>query len=214
MSITPDRYLVLKELVQLRGFGEDIAWARDIHPPEDPEAFAMEVAYVIINSGMRWTVARGIWKRVSQRLSLDMPIHCSRAFGHAGKTRAIDHVWENRRDLFNRFMALQIPAEQLAFLEGLPWIGGITKYHLAKNFGVDVAKPDRWLERVAHVHCQDVQAFCEELARATGDRVAVVDTVIWRCCAMGALQVTENQVLPLDPDLEAAWSVLEFRGVR
>lgn len=75
--------------------------------------------------------------------------------------------------------------DKLAFCESLPWIGGITKYHLAKNFGADVAKPDVHLKRLADAAGCTAQALCDRLARETGYRVGTVDVVLWRACAIG-----------------------------
>jgi len=74
----------------------------------------------------------------------------------------------------------------MAFLASLPWIGEITKYHLGKNLGtLDTAKPDRHLVRIAGA--EGAHALCARLARATGDKVATVDVVIWRAANLGLL---------------------------
>lgn len=53
----------------------------------------------------------------------------------------------------------------IEFCETLPRVGGITKYHLAKNLGVDVAKPDVWLERVAAKSGETVHELCGRLSK-------------------------------------------------
>jgi hypothetical protein len=75
--------------------------------------------------------------------------------------------------------------EQLAWLRKLPWIGKITAYHMAKNLGVDCCKPDRHLVRLAQVIDSEPETLCHDLAAATGDRVATVDTVLWRAANLG-----------------------------
>ncbi|GMN03051.1 hypothetical protein MTsPCn3_17820 [Erythrobacter sp. MTPC3] len=69
----------------------------------------------------------------------------------------------------------------------MPWIGPITVYHLAKNLGADVAKPDVHLERLARGDKTTSQTLCRRLSRWTGYRVATIDTVLWRACANGFL---------------------------
>ncbi len=72
----------------------------------------------------------------------------------------------------------------LDFLAQLPFIGPVTVWHLAKNLGLDVAKPDRHLVKIARdfgYSC--VQKFCAEIANSTGDRLAVVDLILWRFSA-------------------------------
>jgi hypothetical protein len=190
----------MRGFMTFRAEWEDEAqWAAHIRPCPDAEFFARETAFVIINSGMRAQVAWGIWERVRDRLERNLPVAGSDAFRHPGKTAAIDAVWRDREDLFARFQTLPDDEARLAFLEGLPWIGGITKYHLAKNFGLAVAKPDRWLARVAEAHDTTVQAFCADMAAATGLPVPLVDTVVWRCCNLGAVAIEPGGIRPVDP---------------
>ena len=62
-----------------------------------------------------------------------------------------------------------------------------TKYHLAKDLGVDVAKPDVHLARLATRDRTTVARICARLARQTGYRMATIDTILWRACATGIL---------------------------
>lgn len=161
---------------------DDIAWAEGCCPPADAEEFASEAIFVICNSGMKNTVARGIYDRVMPLLRAGRSAR--EGFGHPGKASAIDNIWARRQELFDGFMSA---SDKLAFCGALPWIGGITKYHLAKNFGADVAKPDVHLQRLADHYRTTPQALCEDLARATGYRVATVDTLLWRAAANGII---------------------------
>ncbi|TPG49278.1 hypothetical protein EAH89_21445 [Roseomonas nepalensis] len=73
----------------------------------------------------------------------------------------------------------------------LPHIGEVTVWHLAKNLGFDVAKPDRHLVRMAHAHgFSDPHTFCAALAQATGERVRVIDLMLWRYAAAGSWKNT------------------------
>ena len=82
----------------------------------------------------------------------------------------------------------------LDFCDSLPWIGGITKYHLAKNFGAQVAKPDVHLVRLAEREGCAPQQLCERLAAATGWRVITVDTLLWRACANGFIDSRTGEI--------------------
>ena len=168
---------------------EDIAWAQACKPPKDAEAFALEVIFVICNSGMRNTVARGIFERVKAAI-LDGR-SASEVFRHKGKAAAIDHVWRHQELLCFDYT---VADDKLAFAESLPWIGGITKYHVTKNFGADVAKPDVHLQRLADREGCNVQALCERLAGELGLRVAAIDTVLWRACANGILNSRTGEI--------------------
>lgn len=161
---------------------DDIAWAEALQPPADPDDFATEAIFVICNSGMKNTVARGIYDRCAAALVSGRPVF--EVFKHPGKAAAIETIWRDRVQLLAGYLAA---GDKLAFCESLPWIGGITKYHLAKNFGADVAKPDVHLQRLADREGCTAQALCERLAAESGLRVATVDTLLWRACANGVI---------------------------
>lgn len=170
------------ESVRAAGYGGDIEWSENAAEPTDADEFAREAIFVICNSGMRFTVAQGIFDRVMS--ALGKGASASTAFGHAGKAGAIDFIWRERGRLLSEYLAA---ADKLAFCESLPWIGGITKYHLAKNFGADVAKPDVHLQRLADAEGCTAQQLCERLAAQSGYRIATVDVILWRACAIGLI---------------------------
>ena len=165
---------------------DDIAWAESIRPPANPESFALEAIFVICNSGMKNTVARRIFERVSSAIHDYRPV--MEVFKHPGKAAAIESIWSNRTNLHQQWIALDgQPQKQLDFCAGLPWIGGITKYHLAKNFGANLAKPDVHLQRLADREGCTAHQLCARLARESGMRIATVDTLLWRACANGLI---------------------------
>lgn len=181
-------YLEIREAVVHAGYGEEIDWAEKIGPPADAEDFALEACFVILNSGMKAAVCRKIWPKVRDALLKVRPVIT--VFGHGGKAEAMESIWVNREHHYRTFMA---SPDKLAYCRNLPWIGEITQYHLAKNLGVDCAKPDRHLERVAARAGENVKQLCGRLAHESGDRVATVDTVIWRACEQGILDSTTGE---------------------
>lgn len=178
--MTPQRYFSLRAAVGESEYADDIRWAQEIHPPESGCAFALECIFVIVNSGMKAQTARKIYDAILDAIAEGKS--SSTVFGHDGKTAAIDRIWRHRDRLFDEYC---VSTDRLAFLGSLPWIGPITKYHVAKNFGMDVVKPDRHLVRIAAISNETPDELCRRLSRETGDSVAVVDTVIWRAANMG-----------------------------
>ena len=137
----------------------------------------------MLNSGMKNQIARQIetkiyeaWKRGESTSS---------AFGHKGKADAIEYVKNNREDIYNRYLQAE---NKIDFLQSLPWIGSITKWHLAKNLGFDCCKPDRHLMRIATQHNTTPEELCKKIAAETGDRIATVDLVIWRAANLGLIK--------------------------
>lgn len=181
--IDPDQFAeIVRRLTDAGYADDDIAWAESIKEPVDAEDFALETVFVICNSGMRFTVARGIYDRVRERLLEGGS--AGDVFGHKGKTAAIDKIWTERERLFTDYKAA---VDKLAWLAALPWIGDITKFHLAKNFGLDVVKPDVHMTRLALAHATTPEDLCREIADRTGMRIATIDTLLWRACATGVL---------------------------
>lgn len=79
--------------------------------------------------------------------------------------------------------------EPIGTLQQLPYIGPITVWHLAKNIGVDTAKPDRHLARVSsELGFADAASLCAAIASATGERVSIIDLILWRFLADSPLR--------------------------
>ena len=129
---------------------------------------------------MKNQIAQGIWQKVRPHV-LGGGL-AGEVFGHKGKAAGIDHVFANRTTLLAQYLAAE---EKVTWLTGLPWIGSITCWHLAKNYGHDCAKPDRHLVRIAGA--EGVNPLCERLSHETGDRVATVDLVLWRAANLGLI---------------------------
>ncbi|MFM0265493.1 hypothetical protein [Paraburkholderia sediminicola] len=180
-----ERYQQLRLEVCERGYAGDIEWAETVSAPDTAELFAREYVFVVCNSGMRAQIADVIFRKVMTALAAGN--HPGTVFGHKAKSEAIWRVWTDRNDWYRDFLSAD---DRVEFLGVMPWIGPITKWHLAKNFGVDAAKPDRHLIRIAEHYGTTPQALCEALSLESGDRIGTVDYVIWRACNLGVLDST------------------------
>lgn len=180
-----NKYLDLKNFIIDQGFEKDIEWSESLTECSDAHNFFKEAAWVIVNSGMKNQVAVKIWKRIITAMSNLQPI--SRVFKHAGKAAAIEYVWANRKRLLADYLLINNDIDRIEFLKTIPWIGDITKYHLAKNLGMDVCKPDRHLVRIAKKYELSPEELCKKLSIVTGDRVATVDYVLWRAANLGKI---------------------------
>jgi hypothetical protein len=178
--MTTEKYLELKAEVIARGYGEMVVWANSLKPVTNAEDFAREYCWVVLCSGMKEQIARQIWGRVQDAIYAGAS--AGAVFGHRQKAAAIDKIWTQQAAFF---AAYQAAADKMAFLRTLPFIGPITVFHLAKNYGVDCCKPDRHLVRIARACGTTPEQLCARLAAATGDRVVTVDTVIWRAANLG-----------------------------
>lgn len=137
--------------------------------------FLEEYVYVVCNAGMRNQVAEKIYMKWIK--------FGSDTLNHKGKRAAIELAEGNYTDWFIKLKSCKDLNEQLDYLQTLPWIGPITKYHLARNLGVDVAKPDRHLVKLAkRFEFDTVQEMCESISKQTNERVGVIDVILWRYC--------------------------------
>ena len=199
--ITLKRFRKLEEAVRSAGYADAINWTESVAAPANAEAFAEQAIYVICNSGMSNHVALGIYKRCLDAFAEGQP--ATSVFGHPGKAPAIDQIWEQREALFAAFTAAE---NKLEFCASLPWIGPVTKFHLGKNFGLDTAKPDVHMERLARRERCSAQSLCRRLAKQTGYRVATIDTILWRACADGFLSSSTYE--------EHGWRAAYYRSSR
>ena len=131
---------------------------------------------------MASSVALPIYERCIKALQEGRSV--TTVFGHPGKGAAMDWIWKHRCSLYSK---LKRADDVVEFCGTLPWLGVITKFHLAKNIGVDVAKPDVHLTRLAEAEGTTAQELCDRLAKETGYRAATIDLITWRACADGTL---------------------------
>ena len=188
--ITLKRFRRLEAAVRVAGYADTIAWSEAIAAPATSRDFAEAAIYVVCNSGFRTSVALPVYQRCM--VALDDGMSADTVFGHPGKTAAIDAIWLAKDTLFEAF---NNDADKVTFCATLPWVGPVTKFHLAKNLGVDVAKSDVHLTRLARADGVTAQELCAALARATGYRIATIDTILWRACEAGILDSARYEKL-------------------
>jgi len=188
------RYLEAKTAVIEEGFGPEIDWQNNLSFDEIGESdFLREGAWVILSSGMRESVIREKFTKISKafvdwksanaivRQKADCRRQALSVFGHRGKIDAIIELAE--RVYVAGFGAIwsRLAAEGVPYLQTFRYMGPATARHFAKNLGLDVVKPDRHLLRVSRATgFESPAALCDMIAKAVGDKKSVVDIVIWR----------------------------------
>ena len=189
-----DRYLAAKDAVIERGFAAEVDWQAAVSFDSIMESdFLREASWVILSAGMSETVVRRCFPAVSAAFHNWMgaamivrhQTKCRQAalsaFAHVGKISAIialaTNVSSNGFDETKRGIRLR----GVDYLQQFDYIGPTTCYHLAKNIGLDVVKPDRHLVRLASAaDCESPLDLCRMISEVTGDRLSVVDIVLWR----------------------------------
>lgn len=149
------------------------------------DKFFNEYAFVVLSSGISNKAAMSMFTELMETSKIS-------SIKHEGKRKALEQADVNYTKWFDLLKTCGTVDKKLEYLETLPWIGPITKYHLARNLGIDVAKPDRHLIKIAH-HFNyeyrkypgakiiiDVQMMCRHISEKTGDRIGTVDLILWR----------------------------------
>lgn len=162
------------------GYSDEIIWQRELKECDNSIDFFMEACFVILNSGMKAQIAVKIWEKIKYAWSINLDI--SEVFGHEGKVAAIKYIKKNCVRLFGEYIE---STDKIAYLETLPFIGKITKFHLAKNLGHNCIKPDRHLVRIAQMYNTTPDELCENLSKETGEKKCVIDIILWRSANLG-----------------------------
>jgi hypothetical protein len=182
-----------------------------------PTVFAFECFYVICVAGFKQDYAKVICEKI-----IDFVKECNGVFEiedllkiykNKNKVKAIKNVWDNREMYQKQFYGLKTDEEKVDFLGTLPHIGNITKYHLARNLGLNFAKYDIWIQRLAVALYgneflldkinnskinEKVKYLCNlmfsHIQKCTGEKIGFIDVVLWKSCQKGLIKINGNRV--------------------
>ena len=196
-------YAEARRFMIASGFSDELLWQERIRFEDIAESdFLREAAWVILCSGFRESILRKMFSGVSLCFCDWESSTTITENAHLCKLTAMD-VFKNQRKI-DAIIQLASTVAEVGFpelkrriaidpipqLQTLPYIGPITSWHLAKNLGFNVAKPDRHLASLAKtLGFTDAHCLCSELANATGDADAVIDLVLWRYSAENAHRI-------------------------
>lgn len=184
----------MKERVVRSGYSREIDWqeTRSLSRLSERE-FLAESAWVILSSGMRQSVVARCYPSVSNAFGdwvsagfvaanrQECERQALRAFNNPAKVGAIGSLCAKVDSIGFRRILEKVRAEGAGYLMTFDHIGPVTSFHLAKNIGLDIVKPDRHLVRMAGAAgCSCPEELCSNIAAVTGDRLSVVDVVLWR----------------------------------
>lgn len=187
-------YMDAKLFVVAAGYSSEIDWQEQQKIANINESdFLREGAWVILSSGMRETIVRRRFKNISEAFfeweSAEKIVRQEKRcikdafqyFRHLPKLKAIVniaiHLFENG---FDRVIE-SIKQGGLDYIMRFPYMGPATSCHFAKNLGLPLAKPDRHLLRITQkMGYSSPQELCSTIAEQTGDKISVVDIVLWR----------------------------------
>lgn len=187
-------YMIAKERVIFCGYAHEIDWQDELSFDSITEQdFLREAAWVILSSGMRETVIRNKFPYISSafydwqsaKYIVRRNSKCrNEALTHFNNTPKINAIIKIATHISNNGFEIvhkKIECDGIEYISQFPYMGPATSYHLAKNIGLPVAKPDRHLKRIAAIVGYDSpHSMCIDIADLTGDKPSVVDLVLWR----------------------------------
>lgn len=173
----------------------DLAYWRNLPAPRDvTDSFVLaEVAWCIYNAGMKESTIRQKWKDLRRAfcnfnpfLIIKLESNCSWAaflvFNHRKKAEAV--ISAARKIVHDSPVSTKLAAMDneaaLEYFKDFDFIGDVTKYHVARNVGFDVVKPDRHLVRLAEIcNYPSPDALVSDVVQLTGERKGYTDYVFW-----------------------------------
>jgi len=188
------KYKFAKTIVIDEGYADEIFWQSNLELGDLNEStFLREIAWVVLSSGMKERVIRNLFGKISDsflnwesaEIIVENEDKCFndaiKYFNNKPKISAIIDSAHKINTLGFSKLKKMIQKNPIDTLLQFYYIGPITVYHLAKNIGMPLAKPDRHLKRIAKMEgYSDVQTFCYEISKVSGDSIPVVDIVLWR----------------------------------
>lgn len=221
-EITAVIFNYLQVRMGMLGLDSDRRTFREIHEMLNtntilsPVEFAYECFYVICVAGFKQDYAKAICDKIidfvnkNEKFTMEdmLTIYKNKA-----KIKAIKDVWDNRLSYSYTFYSCKTIEEKVEFLGTLPHIGNITKYHLARNLGLNFVKYDIWIQRlgVALYGTEDfvdkvnntkllpqIKFFCDimfnKIQEETSEKVGFIDVVLWRACQKGLIKINGQNV--------------------
>lgn len=193
-------------------FPEDIDYSIEaIHPSILQQMtkvdFYRQYAYVVYNSGFNNSVVDAKWPQILSAYRGFHIVYVSKypaqvrseaidIIGHKGKVKAIIDAARTIRALDWPVFKDEVKADFMT-LKRFPYIADVTVYHLARNMGFDVIKPDRHLKKMAAHFEVDPFAMCDRIRDETGLSLHMIDTIIWRASQQGIFLIGNDDASEL-----------------
>ena len=191
-------YLAAKEAVITRGYWPEVLSVAEtkFHNVTETD-FLREFGWVVLSAGLSERVVRSRFADVSRAFfdwrsakliheHRSSCIACARIY--FDNPRKLEAITTTARIVlttgFHEFYSL-LSRDPISTLMTLPFMGPATSRHLAKNVGLEFAKPDRHLIRIATgTQYDSVDELCRSIASVVGDSIQMVDSVLWRYAAL------------------------------
>lgn len=189
-------YLDIKRHVINKGFAWEIDWQENqcIKTLNESE-FYREAAWVILSSGMSVRSVTSVFNKISIAFlnwqNTDSIVNSREScinqalqhFNHNGKVNAIMSIIIKVNSIGFDAFKLELIKNGVEYLQQFSYLGPATSFHLAKNIGLNVVKPDRHLIRLSKaLNFSNPEELCKVIANRIDEKMSVIDVVLWRYC--------------------------------
>jgi hypothetical protein len=187
-------YFKVKKFLYESGYFDEIEWQYGVNISRiNEQSFLEEYAWVVLNTGMSEKIVRNIFPNICSSFFYWSPVekivnHCdsckSNALKYFNNKKKIEAIIETANLIYEKKFSVflkEIIDNDIDYLKQLPYIGPVTSYHLAKNIGFSVSKPDRHLVKLAKMLCYNsVDDMCNTICFLADEPINVIDLVLWR----------------------------------
>jgi hypothetical protein len=203
MKKDPIKFFIdASHFVRKAGFSQEVMWSEDrpnIHELS-PHQFVQQHAWTVLTSGFRVQTIQNKWDAICKafwnfeiqeymRHPAETLKDALKVFANQRKMQAIIDVGHLLNEVGWVVVHSQVihDPDKFLFLESLPYIGKITKFHLARNIGFDVIKPDRHLVRLGEYFELEPAELCNQIYEGIKKkfRLGTIDLILWRYCEQG-----------------------------
>jgi len=220
LFLSREIFFDLESKMKKAGFGNELNVIKKVLRKKEKlsaDDFAKHSIYVVLASGFKQKTAKNVHQKIMDFLGQTtettningMTRDLLKIFGNKNKVNAIAKIWLNRNEYRNGYYKLgKEPLNvKLDYLLSIPHIGPITRNHLARNLGEDVAKYDIWIQRLGVQWSgrkdlkekinnskldEAVKKVCDKmfafLKRETGLPAGYIDLVLWWSCKEGLIK--------------------------
>jgi hypothetical protein len=225
LTLSKENFINLESKMKEAGYTHELSVLKKVLRKKEQlpaEEFAKHAIYVVLASGFKQKTAKIKHREIMGFLQGSAPeteinrlaVKLLKIFGNKNKVNAIAKIWLKRTEYRNGYYALEKEnlEAKLGYLLSLPHIGPITRNHLARNLGEDVAKYDIWIQRlgvnwggrkdlVKNINNSkldgDVKKVCDRmfahLKEETGLPIGYIDCVLWWSCKEQIIRVMPLQ---------------------
>ena len=171
----------------VREIGYDTAWVNEVSIDKiTAQDFFGEYIWVVYSSGFKVSrlesLKKGLYRAYGDYRALDV--------GHRENVLNVINNKSKWNAVYRTAVAMQMfdwddfketYLDTIDSMMGLDFIGPKTKYHLARNLGFDVAKPDRWMCRLTEkLGWESVDSMCSYLSKKHDLKVKEIDLILWK----------------------------------